>query len=192
MRREWRERFPRHRGIAILKCITTRVTHVPWCMPGSRFSFMSVAGKTFSAFPAHAQPALYVSGKRPMYVTLSVTTYCDWLIWHMPSSMTKSSNGNIFRVTGPLRREFIGHRYIPLTKASDAELWSFLWSTPEQTVEQTIETPGIWDAIALILTSLQWMHNLRVVRTSVVFPNHSDKCKWSNPKGTLQLCRRDC
>ena len=27
---------------------------------------------------------------------------------------------------------------------------------PEQTVEQTIETPVIWDAIALIITSLTW------------------------------------
>ena len=42
----------------------------------------------------------------------------------------------------------------PLTKASDAELWCFLWSTPEQTDEQTIETPVIWDAIVLIMTSL--------------------------------------
>ena len=38
------------------------------------------------------------------------------------------SNGNIFRVTGPLCGEFTGHRWIPLTKASDAELWCFLWS----------------------------------------------------------------
>ena len=43
-------------------------------------------------------------------------------------SMRTSSNGNIFRVTGPLCREFTGHRWIPLTKASDAELWCFLWS----------------------------------------------------------------
>ena len=28
-----------------------------------------------------------------------------------------------------------GHWWIPLTKASDAELWCFLWSAPEQTVE---------------------------------------------------------
>ena len=42
--------------------------------------------------------------------------------------------------------EFTGHRWIPLTKASDAELWYFPWSTPEQTVEQTIKTPVIWDA----------------------------------------------
>ena len=41
-----------------------------------------------------------------------------------------SSNGNIFRVTGHLCGEFIGHRWIPITKASDAELWYFLWSAP--------------------------------------------------------------
>ena len=29
-----------------------------------------------------------------------------------------------------------------------------IWSTPEQTDEHTIETPVIWDAIALIMTSL--------------------------------------
>ena len=39
-----------------------------------------------------------------------------------------SLNGNIFRVTGPLRREFTEHRWIPPTKASDAELWCFLWT----------------------------------------------------------------
>ena len=42
----------------------------------------------------------------------------------------------------------------PPTKASDAELWCFPWSTPEQMVEQTIETSVIWDAITLIMTSL--------------------------------------
>ena len=39
--------------------------------------------------------------------------------------MMTSSNGNIFRVTGPLRVEFTDHRWIPFTKASDAELWCF-------------------------------------------------------------------
>ena len=38
--------------------------------------------------------------------------------------------GNIFRVTGPLCGKFTGHRWIPRTKASDAELWCFLWSVP--------------------------------------------------------------
>ena len=59
------------------------------------------------------------------------------------SLMMTSSNGNIFRVTGSLSGEFTGHRWIPLTKASDAELCCFLWSTPKQTAEQTIGTPVI-------------------------------------------------
>ena len=37
--------------------------------------------------------------------------------------MFTSSNGNIFRFTGHLCGEFTGPRWIPLTKASDAELW---------------------------------------------------------------------
>ena len=49
---------------------------------------------------------------------------------------------------------FTGHRWISLTKASGAELWCFLWSAPEQRVVQTIETPVIWHAITLIMTSL--------------------------------------
>ena len=41
---------------------------------------------------------------------------------------------NAFRVTVPLCREFTGHSWIPLTKASDTEL-CFLWSASQQTVE---------------------------------------------------------
>ena len=68
--------------------------------------------------------------------------------------MMTSSNENIFRFTGPLCVEFTRHRWIILKKASDVELWYFLWSAPEQMVEQTIEAPVIWVAIALITTSL--------------------------------------
>ena len=39
--------------------------------------------------------------------------------------MVESSNGIIFRVTDPLCGECTGHRWIPLTKASDAELLMF-------------------------------------------------------------------
>ena len=59
-----------------------------------------------------------------------------------------------FRVNDPWRGESTGHRWIPLAKASDTELWCFLWIAPEQRVEQTIDTLAIWDAIALIMTSL--------------------------------------
>ena len=44
-----------------------------------------------------------------------------------------------FRVTGPLRGESTGHQ------SSDAELWCFIWSSPDQTIEQTIEARVIWD-----------------------------------------------
>ena len=65
-----------------------------------------------------------------------------------------SSNGNIFRITGPLWGESTRDRWIPLTKASDTEHWCFLLSVPEQTVEQTNETPVIRDTITLIITPL--------------------------------------
>ena len=53
-----------------------------------------------------------------------------------PPYMMTSSNGNVFRVTGPLRGEFT----IPRTKASDAELWCFLWS--KQSWGWWFETPS--------------------------------------------------
>ena len=60
----------------------------------------------------------------PSYMTISFIRF-----------MMTPSNGNIFRVTGRLWGEFTGHRWSSLTKASDAELWCFLWSAPEQTIE---------------------------------------------------------
>ena len=56
-----------------------------------------------------------------------------------------SSNGNIFRVTGHLCREFTGDRWFPRTKASDTELWCFLWTPANRLSEQSwgwwFETP---------------------------------------------------
>ena len=56
------------------------------------------------------------------------TNPANTIPWEVKWSMMTSSNGNIFRVTGLLCGEFTGHRWIPRTKASDAELWCFLWS----------------------------------------------------------------
>ena len=39
------------------------------------------------------------------------------------------------------------HRWLPLTNASDAEIWRFRWSTTELTVEYTIVRLLIWDLI---------------------------------------------
>ena len=38
--------------------------------------------------------------------------------------------------------------------ANVAELWRFIWSAPDQTVEQRTDATVIWDAVALIITSL--------------------------------------
>ena len=56
--------------------------------------------------------------------------FCDWNEIHQTitmivSYMMTSSSRNIFRVTGQLYEEFTGYRWIPLTKASDVELWLF-------------------------------------------------------------------
>ena len=61
--------------------------------------------------------------------------YSVKLAEYMIETMMTSSNGNIFRVTGSLCVEFTGRGWIPLTKASDAELRCFLLSAPGQTVE---------------------------------------------------------
>ena len=56
-----------------------------------------------------------------------------------------SSDGSIFGVTGPFWGESTSHRWMPLTKVSDAELWCFLWSAPKQATEQTIEpSHSLW------------------------------------------------
>ena len=71
--------------------------------------------------------------------TVSVWFVLFWLYHLFPVDACKtfthifmmtSSNGNIFRVTGHLCGEFTGHRWIPCTKTSDADLWCFLWSAP--------------------------------------------------------------
>ena len=76
----------------------------------------------------------------------------DWNTWHkyLHCDVIK---WKYFRVTGPLWGDTTGDRWIPLTEASVAELWCFLWSAPEQTVEQTVGMLVISDAIVLIMTS---------------------------------------
>ena len=66
----------------------------------------------------------------------------------LPSSM------EAFPPYWPMLGESTGHRWITLTKASDAMFWCFIWSKPEEPVEQSIKTQVIWNAIALIMKSL--------------------------------------
>ena len=57
-----------------------------------------------------------------MYVSSVLVAFKSDLVSLIIEHMMTSSNGNIFRVTGPWCWEFIGHRWIPHTKANDAEL----------------------------------------------------------------------
>ena len=56
-----------------------------------------------------------------------------WIVWEMmiASKHDDIIKWNHFPCYWPLCREFTGHQWIPCTKASDAELWCFLWSAPE-------------------------------------------------------------
>ena len=78
-----------------------------------------------------------------LYVTYMFSVQlpnCD----HNEVIMMTSSNGTIFRVTGPLCGAFTGQRWIPRTKASDTEFWCFLWSAwlSKQSWGWWFETPS--------------------------------------------------
>ena len=95
-----------------------------------------------------------------------------------------SSNGNIFRVTGPLCGEFTGLRWIPRTKASDAELWCLLWSKPEQTTGQKHRDAGdlrrhraYYDVIVRPEVSLIWINTPEFLLLLIVFKLHKYICE---------------
>ena len=58
----------------------------------------------------------------------SATITFAWLLYRVMqrTSIMTSSFGNISSVTGPLWGGSTGHRWIPLTKANDAELFSLI------------------------------------------------------------------
>ena len=91
-------------------------------------------------------PFGYENSKISVYTWESAWHMMKYVYAHYCIYIMTSSNGNIFHVTSLQSREFTGHRWIPYTKASDAELWCFLWSAPEPTGEQTMETPVFWYA----------------------------------------------
>ena len=104
-----------------------------------------------------------------------------------------SSNGNIFRVTGPLCGEFTGHRWIPLTKASDAEFyvslictWKNGWVNNRQAsdlrrhcahYDVTIMFIGEWwvAVVPLAMWSIYWCNNVYIYILMTV-PNLSRDC----------------
>ena len=69
------------------------------------------------------------------------------MIYKGNNNMMTPSNGNIFRVTGPWWWESTGDRWIPLSKASDAELWCVFYlrlnkRLTKQSRHRRFETPS--------------------------------------------------
>ena len=108
-----------------------------------------------------------------VFVSVSTARVDSWSV--LENHLMTSTNGNIFHVTGPLWGESSGRRWIPLTKAIDAELLCFLWSMAEQTVERTIKTPLSSDGIALIMTPLQHSNTLRSEESGVILQTPLNK-----------------
>ena len=118
-----------------------------WISTGRFYHSRFLTGKvniTLASSPIKQTCSLWVN-RRQWIRTQNISTTrqkaCEYPLGNTLSdkfrnSMIMSSNGNIFRVTGPLSAEFTDHRWIPLqrpvtgefplTNASDAEFWCFL------------------------------------------------------------------
>ena len=93
----------------------TCVTHMPWCMPGiSSFFWSQWRGKTFPAFPAHAQPAIYISGKRHMASTLAAAVGGKVCLW-VSNDKVKGTIKSLIRfwIHAPAHATFIHTCHLP-------------------------------------------------------------------------------
>ena len=91
---------------------------------------------------------------KDLYIKFSINNilhYAKLPVRFLQSMMT-SSNGNIFCVTGPLWGEFTGLRWIPLTKASDVELWYFFDRRPHH--QNGLSWLPLWSWATYVLLEL--------------------------------------
>ena len=133
-------------------CKTMLILLMGWCYHERRVRYLfysrrwiSTAGRVRVMYTGYAVVVIMVLhhvfrywksiSKYEWHWCLSVLILVVWAAGcydhHHVNCMMTSSNGSNFRVTGPLCGEFTGARWIPRTKASDVELWCFLWSAPE-------------------------------------------------------------
>ena len=125
--------------------------------PVSTLVFISLSSVCMCVWFSWKLKSFYNSSfsiKKYIYPTQASHHVHYWCLHQILNLYMMSSNENIFQVTGPLWGESTGHWQIPFAKASNTELWYFLWSTPEQTVEQTMKMLMMWDTIVLIMRSL--------------------------------------
>ena len=102
------------------------------------------------------------------------------------STMAPWPGDAIFRVTGPLCGEFTGHRWIPRTKASDMELYCFLWSVPW--INSWVNNREAGDLIChrahydvIVMTTRQFCTYLIVRRAGLLWSQQDFEWRWSVP-----------
>ena len=84
---------------------------------------------------------------------------------NMKATKSTMTSSNIFCVTGHLCGEFTGHWWIPSTKASDVELWCFLWSAWINGWVNHHEVGDLWRHSA--------HYDVTVMRSVVVWNKHA-------------------
>ena len=120
-------------SITFLGTISTRVL-IFWFIKFTENIYFVEWNKTLFLFECHLSNFKVTQIKFGVYWHFLENT---WKECHVSTFgmlmylMMTSSNGNIFRVTGHLYGEFTGPQWIPRTKASDTDLWCFLWCAPE-------------------------------------------------------------
>ena len=123
------------------KCLDLRGTRTPNLRIHAECSnLLSYQGQTF-AVPCCWILALTITvllmawcmfGVKQLIISQHYTSVDGCFVEPLPeSSHDDVIKWKLFRVTGHLCGIFTGLRWIPHTKASDAELWYFPWSAPE-------------------------------------------------------------
>ena len=107
--------------------------------------------KVLSTYPSH---------RYTVWVT-SLFAFCILVIpYEFYMGLVLNHNDVIKRIHFPSTGLFVRGIHHSLVDSPHIGQWRgalmFLWPAPQQTVKQIIETPVISDAIAFILTSLQW------------------------------------
>ena len=119
--------------------------------------------------------------------TLFRYVYCQSL-----AIMMTSSNGNIFRVTGHFCGEFTGHRWIPRTKASYAELWCEAGDLRRHRAHY--DATVMYSEIFTHFPQGDFTGTERVIRLSSMktryksYNYHDDVIKWKHFRVTGHLC----
>ena len=96
--------------------------------------FVGLLYENLYIFQYQCETIIYVSNVPMKDVHCSKFGFFDVLRYQSispissPLLMMTSSNSSIFHITGPSWGESTGDRWIPLTKACDAELWCLPWS----------------------------------------------------------------